>query len=247
LHQSGSSAFFSKKKTRSAITLPSSFQASAIRFVAFENFKRLLLIGNATTLTTERKLLAGSAAGCTGVLLTYPLDLIRTRLSLQVHERHYDGMFDAFRKILAADGVRGLFRGVGAAFTSVAPFSALNFTFYEMLKEYVGPLIASKSILLSAGYGAASGTAAMTFLYPLDLLKRQLMVQGHGDTPVRYKNGWHAARVIVAEQGVGGLYRGIIPSYLKVIPTVSLTWLSYEVMKRWLGLAGKEGGTVSIG
>ena len=47
---------------------------------------------------------------------------------------------------------------------------------------------------------------------------------------------WHAARVIVVEEGFAGLYRGILPSYLKVIPTVSLTWLSYEVIKKWFGV-----------
>ena len=68
-------------------------------------------------------------------------------------------------------------------------------------------------------------------LYPLDLLKRRLMVQGHGGAQQKYRNGAHAAVTIVREEGVRGLYRGILPSYMKVIPTVSLTWLSYEVMK----------------
>lgn len=218
--------------------------ASAIRFVSFENFKKLLLVGDARTLSTERKLLAGSAAGCMGVCLTYPLDLIRTRLSLQVHVRHYTGIADAFRKIVAAEGPRGLFRGVGAAFTSVAPFSALNFTCYELLKEYIGPLLPFRSIALSAAYGAMSGVTAMTILYPLDLLKRQLMVQGHGDAPVRYRNALHAGTSIFAEQGLRGLYRGILPSYLKVIPTVSLTWLSYEIAKRSFGITKEGGGGV---
>jgi solute carrier family 25 (mitochondrial phosphate transporter), member 23/24/25/41 len=209
--------------------------------VSFENFKKWLLIGDQTTLTTARKLLAGSAAGCVGVCLTYPLDLIRTRLSLQIATKHYAGIADAFGKIYRAEGVRGLFKGVGAAFTSVAPFSALNFTCYELLKEYVGPLLPN-NIALSAGYGAASGVTAMTILYPLDLLKRQLMVQGHGDAPVRYRNAFHAGVVIFSEQGVKGLYRGLVPSYMKVVPTVSMTWLSYELTKRSLGVSKREGG-----
>ena len=86
----------------------------------------------------------------------------------------------------------------------------------------------------------------MTILYPLDLLKRRLMIQGHGDSAVKYRNGFHAAQVIVREEGVVGLYRGIWPSYLKVIPTVSITWLTYEVMKKYLGISKKTSGAAKI-
>jgi len=215
--------------------------ASAIRFLSFENLKRALLLPGEQHLTTPRKLLAGSTAGVMAVAFTYPLDLIRTRLSTQTKVKHYNGIADAFRKIVASQGVRGLFRGVGTAMTSVAPFSALNFTAYEMLKEYGATYFTTNSIFLSAGYGAASGSIAMTVLYPLDLLKRRLMVQGHGGAQQKYRNGAHAAVTIVREEGVRGLYRGILPSYMKVIPTVSLTWLSYEVMKKFFGIQVKKG------
>ena len=45
---------------------------------------------------------------------------------------------------------------------SVAPFAAVNFTVFETLKELGAVHIASKNVLLSAGYGAVSGMVAMT-------------------------------------------------------------------------------------
>jgi len=77
-------------------------------------------------------------------------------------QSHYDGMFDAGRKILKADGVRGLYRGVGTALAGVAPFSALNFTSYEMIKEAVHRHFENPPVWLSGCYGAAAGTIAMT-------------------------------------------------------------------------------------
>lgn len=248
--EEGVRGFFKGNGTNCVKVVP----ASAIRFVSFENYKKvrwrlsgffvlnrlahsvlahtlapmhvdrwlaaptsqLLLLGSDKNLTTTRKMLAGSAAGVTSVLFTYPLDLVRTRLSVQTSEKHYDGMLDAFRKIWRRDGARGFFKGAGTAITvgrqhrvwaarltqrrasqSVAPFAAVNFTVYETLKELGADRIASKSVFLSAGYGAVSGSIAMTsappararravaqvaraVLYPLDVLKRRLQVQGHG-------------------------------------------------------------------
>eukprot|EP01108_Squamamoeba_japonica_P000019 TRINITY_DN10024_c0_g1_i1.p1 TRINITY_DN10024_c0_g1~~TRINITY_DN10024_c0_g1_i1.p1 ORF type:complete len:309 (+),score=23.77 TRINITY_DN10024_c0_g1_i1:1041-1967(+) len=231
--EEGPRGFFKGNGTNCVKVVP----ASAIRFLAFENIKQKLLIGTDKQLTTTRKLIAGSSAGVIAVAATYPLDLIRTRLSLQVAEKHYHGIGDALIKIFKNQGITGLFRGVSTAMASVAPFSALNFTAYEVLKEFFAARQTEKlPMWMSAGFGAASGTFAMTILYPLDLLKRRLMVQGHGDSAVKYRNGFHAVRVIVAEEGVAGLYRGIVPSYMKVIPTVSLTWYTYEVFKKYLGI-----------
>lgn len=62
-------------------------------------------------------MIAGSCAGVTSVLFTYPLDLVRTRLSIQTTVRVYDGMFDAFQKIYRTEGMRGLFQGAGTSVT----------------------------------------------------------------------------------------------------------------------------------
>lgn len=48
----------------------------------------------------------------------------------------------------------------------------------------------------------------LTVLYPLDVLKRRLQVQGHGEAQRRYKNGAHAAFIILKEEGIVGFYRG---------------------------------------
>lgn len=41
---------------------------------------------------------------------------------------------------------------------------------------------------------------------------------------------------IVAQEGVPGLYRGIAPNFLKVIPAVSISYVVYEHMKKILGV-----------
>lgn len=41
---------------------------------------------------------------------------------------------------------------------------------------------------------------------------------------------------IVSHEGVSGLYRGIAPNFLKVIPAVSISYVVYEHMKKALGV-----------
>lgn len=55
---------------------------------------------------------AGSLAGSTALILTYPLDLIRARLAAQVLTKHYKGISHAIVTIFKEKGVFGLYRGV---------------------------------------------------------------------------------------------------------------------------------------
>lgn len=42
---------------------------------------------------------------------------------------------------------------------------------------------------------------------------------------------------IIAKEGVFGLYRGIAPNFMKVLPAVSISYVVYEKMKENLGIA----------
>lgn len=67
------------------------FPYAATQFTSYELYKPL--IGNLMGQHHLSKFFAGSAAGITAVLLTYPLDTIRARLAFQVTGEHkYSGI-----------------------------------------------------------------------------------------------------------------------------------------------------------
>ena len=98
----------------------------------------------AAPLSDEDKLTIAEIAGvglCSSVMaqtVTYPLNLIRTRLQTQgVNGRPvlYRGMFDGFRKVLRSDGPAGLFRGLTANYLKAVPASVTTFIVLDMVQN----------------------------------------------------------------------------------------------------------------
>lgn len=181
-----------------------------------------------------QKIIAGGCAGATACVGTFPLDLIRTRLALQTTQRRYSGIANCARTIFREEGVRGLYKGLGAAFLSTIPATAINFTTYETLKELTTK-IGGSVLAFSSVNGALAGALSMTILYPLDLCKRRMMMAGVDGFPV-YKHPLACLASTVHNEGIRGVYKGITLAYLKVIPAVSLTFLTYEATLKILGV-----------
>jgi len=193
-------------------------------FFSYELYKKAL--SNSEPLSTSHRLIAGGCAGATACVGTFPLDLIRTRLALQTTQHRYGGIINCAYVVVREEGVLGLFKGLSAAFLSAVPATAINFTTYETLKEITRG-IGGSVVGLSWLNGAAAGAFSMTVLYPLDLCKRRMMMAGVDGFPV-YRDPVACLTATVRNEGVRGLYKGIILGYLKVIPAISLTFLTYE-------------------
>lgn len=71
--------------------------------------------------------------------------------------------------------------------------------------------------------------------FPLDLVRRRMQLEGAGGRARVYNTGLFGAfgRIIQTE-GVRGLYRGILPEYYKVVPSVGIVFMTYETLKMLL-------------
>jgi len=104
-------------------------------------------------------------AGVTSVLASYPLDVVRCRLSAQqLDNKIYNGIWDCLQKIAKQEGFLALYRGLMPTLYGIAPYVALNFTFFEKAKalaiDYSGSdNLSVHSKLMLAG---VAGTAAQT-------------------------------------------------------------------------------------
>ncbi|KAI7903178.1 mitochondrial carrier domain-containing protein [Cokeromyces recurvatus] len=226
---------------------------SASQFAAYEQFKSILLEKEKSELDTPRRLIAGALAGTVSVVCTYPLDLVRTRLSIQsanslslnhindissssspppVVKKKLPGIVPTIKTIyLTEGGFRGLYRGLWPTILGVAPYVALNFQCYEVLKDYLIPIEENSGNIRKLFCGALAGSIAQTIIYPLDVLRRRFQVVGMNNAEYKYNGTLHALKTMVQKEGFKSLYRGLLPNYLKVAPAMGVTFYSYELCK----------------
>ena len=101
---------------------------SAVQFTVFEQIKGMVAVGEAKALSTRQRLGAGACAGIASVVCTYPLDVLRTKLSLQTKTM---GILDCTLETWRGGGVKAFYHGVLPTVLGIAPYVALNFTVYE--------------------------------------------------------------------------------------------------------------------
>nr|XP_023906615.1 mitochondrial carrier protein CoAc2 [Quercus suber]POF18380.1 graves disease carrier protein [Quercus suber] len=227
---------------------------AALHYMTYEQYRRWIIVtfpdvGRGPVLD----LVAGSFAGGTAVLFTYPLDLVRTKLAYQVvgssklnaqmpikNELVYKGILDCFSKTYKEAGIRGLYRGVAPSLYGIFPYAGLKFYFYEEMKRHV-PVEQKKNIMVKLVCGSVAGLLGQTFTYPLDVVRRQMQVQRLSASKSAEMKGTIETLVMIAQkQGWKHLFSGLSINYLKVVPSVAIGFTVYDLMKAYLRVPSRD-------
>ncbi|XP_029074655.1 calcium-binding mitochondrial carrier protein SCaMC-3 isoform X2 [Monodon monoceros] len=97
---------------------------------------------------------------------------------------------------------------------------------------------ADPGILVLLACGTISSTCGQIASYPLALVRTRMQAQASIEgAPQLSMLG--LLRHILSQEGVRGLYRGIAPNFMKVIPAVSISYVVYENMKQALGVTSR--------
>lgn len=67
-----------------------------------------------------------------------------------------------------------------------------------------------------------------------DVLRRRFQINTMSGMGYQYKGVVDAVRVIIGQEGLRGLYKGIVPNLLKVAPSMASSWLSFEMTRDFL-------------
>ncbi|MCJ1405965.1 hypothetical protein MMC19_000030 [Ptychographa xylographoides] len=218
---------------------------SAVQFGSYNFYKKFAEPAPGEDLSPVRRLLCGAAAGITSVSFTYPLDIVRTRLSIQSASfavlgdearKSLPGMWQTMVKMYKTEGgIQALYRGFVPTIAGVAPYVGLNFMTYESVRKYFTPEgDKNPSAVRKLAAGAVSGAVAQTCTYPLDVLRRRFQINTMSGIGYKYKSIWDAVTIIVSQEGFRGLYKGIVPNLLKVAPSMASSWLSFEMTRDFL-------------
>ncbi|KAL0372230.1 UNVERIFIED_CONTAM: Adenine nucleotide transporter BT1, chloroplastic/mitochondrial [Sesamum calycinum] len=178
-------------------------------------------------------LVAGACAGVSSTLVTYPLELLKTRLTIQ--RGVYNGLVDAFVKILQEGGPGELYRGLTPSLIGVIPYAAANYCAYDTLRKAYRKIFKQEKIgnIETLLIGSAAGAISSSATFPLEVARKHMQVGAVSGRQV-YKNVLHALASILEHEGIVGLYKGLGPSCLKLVPAAGISFMCYEACKRIL-------------
>ncbi|KAL4304319.1 hypothetical protein GQ457_10G003270 [Hibiscus cannabinus] len=213
--------------------------SKAIELFAYETVKKKLTPehGEQPKLPLPASFIAGAAGGVSSTLLTYPLELLKTRLTVN---QDYKNLLDAVAKIVRAEGPGGLYKGLTPSLIGVVPYAASNYFAYDALRNAYRKAFKKEEIgnVMTLLIGSAAGAVSSTATFPLEVARKQMQAGAINGRHCR--NMMEALTSIVEKEGVAGLYRGLGPSCMKLVPAAGISFMCYEACKRILAEEKEE-------
>ncbi|KAF3909847.1 Mitoferrin [Orbilia brochopaga] len=155
---------------------------------------------------------AGAVAGVSEILVMYPLDVVKTRIQLQVGGGAggdaYTGTLDCFRKIIKNEGFSRLYRGITAPILMEAPKRATKFA----ANDYWGSVYRQAfgydkmNQPLAILTGATAGVSESFVVVPFELIKIRLQDRASAG---KYNGMVDCFVKLVKAEGPLALYNGL--------------------------------------
>lgn len=225
--------------------------ARAINFYVYGNGKRILSdyfgYRDSKEAPVGIHLSAAAIAGIATGTATNPIWLVKTRLQLDKSNaengkgRQYKNSWDCVKQTVRHEGIRGLYKGLSASYLGVTE-STLQWVMYEQMKKFLARREAAK--LADPNYvhsiwddveqwGGRVGSAGMAKLiaaamtYPHEVVRTRLrqaptVPVGGGKVQMKYTGLVQCFKTVWKEEGMLGLYGGLTPHLLRVVPSAAI-------------------------
>lgn len=175
-----------------------------LRFSANDSYKEMLCgpgMANSRD-SLQKRITAAGLAGLSATVVTYPLDVVRTRLSIDTRAKgvpsQYASLRHCARTIVQTEGWKCLYRGVTLNLASSIPYASIAFTAYDELQGRYDRRAQRMAAAAPGGQirlgmwsslfgrrrmdslcaGAIASAFAGAIVYPIDTIRRRLMVDG---------------------------------------------------------------------
>ncbi|PFH54950.1 hypothetical protein XA68_11412 [Ophiocordyceps unilateralis] len=185
---------------------------------------------------------AGAAGAVFANFLAYPLDIVKTRLQVQDGGStsaaddglHYTSTWNAISRIVAEDGIRGLYAGMNGSLVGVASTNFAYFYWYTVARTvYLRSAISwhsPPSTAIELVLGAVAGALAQLFTIPVAVVTTRQQTASRQDRRSLLDT---AREVVQGPDGISGLWRGLKASLVLVV-NPAITYGAYERLKNVL-------------
>ncbi|PUZ71340.1 hypothetical protein GQ55_2G306600 [Panicum hallii var. hallii] len=190
-----------------------------------------------------REFASGALAGAMSKAILAPLETLRTRMVVGVGSRH---IFGSFVEIIEQNGWQGLWAGNTINMLRIIPTQAVELGTFECVKRSMAeaqekwkedgyPKIQLGNLkielplhLLSpvAIAGAAAGIAGTLACHPLEVIKDRLTINREVYPTISL-----AFSKIYQTEGIGGLYSGLCPTLIGMVPYSTCYFFMYDTIK----------------
>ncbi|KAJ4296455.1 hypothetical protein N0V90_006500 [Kalmusia sp. IMI 367209] len=226
---------------------------SAIKFGSYEAAKRVFATieghSDPSKIHSWSKFVAGGMAGMISQFAVYPVDTLKFRMQCETVSGGLHGnrlIIATAKKMWRQGGIASYYRGIGMGLIGIFPYAALDLGTFEYLKRTITAHNARKrgcheedaapGGFITAAIGGFSGAFGASMVYPLNLLRTRLQSQGTVLHPRTYTGIMDVTQQTLKGEGVRGLFKGLTPNLLKVVPAVSITYVVYDKSKAALGI-----------
>ncbi|XP_020801864.1 mitochondrial uncoupling protein Bmcp [Drosophila serrata] len=187
-------------------------------------------------------ILCAAAAGAISSAIANPTDVLKVRM--QVHGKgQHQSLLGCFGEIYKYEGVRGLWRGVGPTAQRAVVIASVELPVYDFCKLQLmtafGDHVANHFI---SSFIASLGSAIAST--PIDVIRTRLMNQRHvsmsingvvtaAATPKLYSGSLDCAVQTIRNEGLLALYKGFIPTWVRMGPWNIIFFITYEQLKKY--------------
>ncbi|KAK0646121.1 mitochondrial carrier domain-containing protein [Cercophora newfieldiana] len=185
-----------------------------------------VLFKDSNTQSLGVNMFCGAASGMLGAAAGSPFFLAKTRLQsfspfLPVGTQHnYRNAWDGLSQIFRAEGLRGLYRGVGAAMIRTGFGSSVQLpTYFFAKRRFVRHLGMEEGPGLHLASSTVSGFVVCVVMHPPDTIMSRLYNQ-NGNL---YKGVFDCLAKTIKTEGFFAIYKGFLPHLARILPHTILT------------------------
>lgn len=229
------------------------YPSVALNFACKDLYRTILFGGhksNDIVTTAQYNFLAGALAGCTALVVVYPLDIAHTRLAADMGRtevRQFKGLLHFLKTIYKKDGVRGLYRGLPASVQGMVVHRSVYFGGFDTAKDMMLRESGELPFWVRWMMAQIVTTSAGLISYPLDTVRRRMMMQA-GLERKMYANTLDCWRKIYQTEGAHSFYRGAVSNMFRGTGA-ALILVLYDEIKHLMDLtmpSTHDNNTVSI-
>nr|XP_026689747.1 mitochondrial thiamine pyrophosphate carrier-like [Ciona intestinalis] len=180
----------------------------------------------------------GCLSGAICTLTSQPFDVVRTRFAAQKEPKQYRTVTSAIKGMYVGEGLSSFFKGLTPALSQIIPYSGFTFCFNSLLQGLWRECSFNEGPVSHTICGGGAGLMSKCIVYPMDVVKKRLQVQGFSEATisevVTYNGFRDCISTIKKQEGVRGFYKGLHVAAIKSTCTSALIFLTYECISDFI-------------